>query len=479
MKASALSVSLLAAGLALPLAARAQNELSNFSATGRGGVINTFASDYQVIGINPANLGRVPNFRVAFTVGEVGAGVGSQSLSRTTFKRLLFEGSQTLGAADRAALVTQLTGDNVLNMNVDTNLLGLAITLPSGLGGIAFSSRQRVAGHLAFNRNTADIIVNGQNADVIRQYYPVPNTSGNPTPTNPNAPFISTVLDGTSIQATATNEFNVAYGVQVVENTGFHLSVGAGYRYIQGIGIADIRASGGALMAYTSLAPVFNVDYGALATNASNFNYKSGSGLTPVGQGHGFDVGLAAEVGKIVRLGASITDWGSMTWTGNVLGASDQKLQQVASTGVQTYDVLAEIAKQFDVNNRNLFTYETARERTAALPAKLRLGGGVRVSKLFEAGLDVALPLNKVAGNLTAPFVGVGFDVRPLSWLKLSSGFSGGAGYGKSLPLGFTLVTPIWEAGISTRDVVGLFSESSPYASGAFGVLRFKLGGSE
>jgi len=62
MKASAVFVSLLAAGLALPLAARAQNELSNFSATGRGGVINTFASDYQVIGINPANLGRVPNF---------------------------------------------------------------------------------------------------------------------------------------------------------------------------------------------------------------------------------------------------------------------------------------------------------------------------------------------------------------------------------------------------------------------------------
>lgn len=478
MKASAVSVSLLAAGLALPLTAHAQNELSNFSATGRGGVINTFASDYQVIGINPANLGRVPNFRVALTVGEVGAGIGSQSLTRTTFKHLLLNGNQAIGAAEKATLVNQLTGDNVFNLNLDTNLFGLAVTLPSGLGGIAFSSRQRVAGHLALNRNAADILVNGQNAAVIRQYYPVPNTSGNPTPTNPNAPFISTVLDGTSIQAAVTNEFNVAYGVQVLEYTGFKLSVGAGYRYIQGIGIADIRASGGTLTAYTSLSPVFNVDYGALVSG-SNFNLEQGTGLHPVGHGNGFDVGLAAEVGKVVRLGASVTDLGTMTWTGNVLQVSDQKLQQVASTGVQTYDVLAEIARQFDVNNRNLFTYETAKERTAALPAKLRLGGGVRVSKFFETGLDVTLPLNKVAGNLTAPFVGLGVDVRPLSWLKLSSGFSGGAGYGKSLPLGLTLVTPVWEAGISTRDVVGLFSESSPYASVAFGVLRFKLGGSE
>ncbi|MET4076779.1 DUF5723 family protein [Hymenobacter sp. UYCo722] len=478
MKASAVSVLLLAAGLALPLAARAQNELSNFSATGRGGVVNTFASDYQVIGINPANLGRVPNFRVAFTVGEVGAGIGSQSLTRTTFKHLLNDGGQSIGPAEKATLVTQLTGDNVLNLNIDTNLLGLAVTLPSGLGGIAFSSRQRVASHLALNRNAADIIVNGQNADVIRQYYPVPNTSGNPTPTNPNAPFISTVLDGTSIQAAVTNEFNVAYGVEVIQNTGFHLSVGAGYRYIQGIGIADIRASGGTLTAYTSLSPIFNVDYGALASG-NNFNLEQGTGLKPVGHGNGFDFGLAAEVGKVIRLGASVTDLGSMTWTGNVLSASDQKLQQVASTGVQTYDVLAEIARQFDADNRNLFTYETAKERTAALPAKLRLGGGVRVSKFFETGLDVTLPLNKVAGNLTAPFVGLGVDVRPLSWLKLSSGFSSGAGYGKSLPLGLTLVTSVWEAGISTRDVVGLFSEDAPYASAAFGVLRFKLGGSE
>ena len=199
-----------------------------------------------------------------------------------------------------------------------------------------------------------------------------------------------------------------------------------------------------------------------------------------MGPGNGFDVGLSAEIGKILRLGASVTDMGSMTWTGNVLEATDQKLQQTTSTGMQTYNVFEEISKQFDTDKQNLFTYTPAKERKADLPAKLRLGGGVRLSKFFEAGLDVTLPLNKVAGNLTTPFVGVGLDYKPLSWLKLSSGVTGGAGYGKSLPLGLTLVTPVWEAGISTRDVVGLFSESSPYsARWPLGVLRFKIGGSE
>ena len=469
---------LLAAGLALPATTLAQNELSNFSATGRGGVINTFASDYQAVGINPANLGRNPNFRVAFTIGEVGAGIGSQSLSKTTFKHILYDGSKSIGPAEKATLVDQFSGNNVLNVNIDTNLFGLAVTLPNGLGGIAFSSRQRVAGHLALNRNAADIIINGQNAAVVRQFYPTPNTSGAPTPTNPNAPLISTVLDGTSIQVAVTNEFNVAYGVQVLDITGFKLSAGAGYRYIQGIGIADIQATSGNLTAYTSLSPIFNVNYGSLAASPT-FNYESGTGLNPVGSGNGFDLGLAAEVGKIVRLGASVTDLGTMTWTGNVLEASDQKLQQTSSTGVQTYNVFDEIVKQFDTDKQNLFTYTTAKERKADLPAKLRLGGGVRISKFFEAGLDVTMPLNKVAGNLTTTFLGVGVDYRPLSWLKLSSGFTGGAGYGKSLPLGLTFVTPIWEAGISTRDMVGLFDESSPYSSVAFGLLRFKIGGSE
>ena len=469
---------LLAAGLALPATAFAQNELSNFSATGRGGVVNTFATDYQAVGINPANLGRRTNFRVAFTIGEVGAGIGSQSFSKTTFKHILYDGSQRIGAAEKATLVNQLSGDNVLNLNIDTNLFGLAITLPNGLGGLAFSSRQRVGGHLALNRNAADILINGQNAAVVKQYYPVPNTSGTPTPTPANAPLISTVLDGTSIQAAVTNEFNVAYGIQVYQNEAFKLSLGAGYRYIQGIGIADIRVSGGSLTAYTAFSPVFNINYGVLANNP-NFNYESGSGLKPVGHGNGFDAGVSAEIGKIFRLGASVTDMGSMTWTANVLEASDQKLQQTASTGVTTYDVLTEISKQFDTDKQNLFTYTTAKERTAALPAKLRLGGGIRISKFFEAGLDFTAPLNKVAGNLTTTFVGLGVDYKPLSWLKLSSGFTSGAGYGKSLPLGLTFVSPVWEAGISTRDVTGLLSEDSPYSSVAFGVLRFKIGGSE
>lgn len=465
----------LPAALLLATPALAQNELSNFSATGRGGVVNTFAVGYQAIGINPANLGRDEGARVGFTIGEIGAGVGSQSLTNTQFKKLVFHPNDPLSAAERIELVNNLTSDNTLNFNADVTAFALSVRLPGGFGGLAFSAHQRLNGRLAFNRNGADIVVNGRNASVIRQYY---DANGNSTTGGP-PPQLSAVLDGTVIQLAATNEYNVSYGKEIISVPGaVKLTAGVGYRYIQGIGVADARfSSGGGLSAYSALSPVFGFTYSPSLQGNANFNYENGGDLQPVGTGHGFDLGLAAEIGKVVRVGASLTDLGTMTWKGNLLTVNDQQLRYPQYDGTTDYNVIQGIIDQFANDTKSLFTYQPSREYKAKLPAKLRLGGGIRISEYFEAGLDVTVPLNKVAGNLPSTFVGAGLDYKPVRWLRLSSGVSGGAGYRASLPLGLTLVTGVWEAGLSTRDVTGYFSDKSPYYSVATGVLRFKIGG--
>ncbi|MBF9238295.1 hypothetical protein I2I05_12895 [Hymenobacter sp. BT683] len=462
----------LAALLALPAAVWAQIEPSNFSATGRGGVINTFAPGYQAIGVNPANLGREGESTVSFTIGELGLGVGSRSLSKTLFERIIFERTQSVGPAERAELVDGFSGDNAFNFNLDATSLGVSVALPYGLGGLAFSNRQRMSAHLAMNRNAADVIVNGKNAASIQPYYPTTGTAALPPP------LLSEFLDGTAIQLAWTSEYNISYGMLVVDKPGVKLTAGAGYRYIQGIGIADIRAEDGKLDAYSALSPIFGINYGSL-TSSPNFNYETGSGLNPVGRGHGYDLGLAAEVGKFMRFGVSVTDLGSMTWKGNVVTAADQELKATTATGIDSYDVLKEVVDQFDTNETNLFDYDAQQKRKADLPGKLRVGVGVRISSLFEAGIDFTAPLNKVSGNLTSPFMGLGVDYKPVRWLRLSSGVSGGAGYGANFPLGVTLVTPIWEAGVSSRDVLGYLSEKSPHYSLALGFLRFNIGRKE
>ncbi|WP_139925936.1 DUF5723 family protein [Hymenobacter sp. DG01] len=456
--------SLLAAlllGSTLPL--YAQNELSNFTATGRGGVATTFATDYQAIGINPANLGRVGGATVAFTIGEFGVGAGSQSLTRQQLRRFITDTNQGLTLADKQELARAFTSDNALNFNADATTLALAVQLPV-VGGIAISNRVRTAGHVGLNQNAAEITFLGRDAPIYASA-----SAG-------NLPLVSEALAGTDIQLAVLNEFNLAWGTRLIDLPLFQLSAGAGYRYIQGVGIIDIRVQPGNLRAYSSMSPVFDIDYGSMVNNPS-FNLQEGSGLHPVGKGHGFDLGLAAEVGKALRLGVAVTDLGHMTWEGNLLTANDQKLKRLKSEGVGSYNFFKEAAEIFATGTDSLFTYETGQERRAELPTKLRAGAGLRISEYFEAGLDVTLPLNNVAGNITTPFVGAGLDYKPTRWLRLSSGLTGGAGYGVSVPFGITLATKVYEAGISTRDVAGLLTSENPYLSAAGGFLRFKLGG--
>jgi hypothetical protein len=456
---------LLALWVALPLTLRAQNDMSNFTATGRGGVINTFATEYQSIGVNPANLGRAGGALVSFTIGEFGAGASSQSLTRKQLNNFVYDRSKELTLADKQALARSFTSDNALNVNASATTLGLAVNLPV-LGGIAVSNRQRVVGHVALNKNAAELLFLGRDAPIYVGFDP---NSG-------QVPLVSEVLAGSEVQASFLNEYNIAWGKQLISLPLFQLSAGAGYRYVQGFGVLDIRVQPGDLRAYSSLSPVFNIDYSSIIAGSPSFNAQVGGGLERTGTGHGFDLGLAAEIGKAVRVGLSVTDLGHMTWEGNLLSANDQKLKKLNSAGVGTYDFFKEASEIFASGTDSLFQYEAGQSRRANLPAKLRAGAGLRISEFFETGLDVTLPLNKVAGNIISPFVGVGLDYKPKHWIRLSSGVSGGAGYRVSIPLGITFVSKVYEAGISTRDVPGLLTSKNPYLSAAAGFLRFRFG---
>lgn len=462
MKRLLTSLALTSLALA-PSALRAQNELSNFGSTGRGGVANTFVSDYQAIGINPANLARIGSPKVSVGLLQYGVGLGSQSLTREQMLRFVKRADEKMSTADKQELARAFTSDNALNLNADVTTFGASVDI-LGLGTVAVSNQQRVVSHIGLNKNMAEIIFLGKNAPIYQNYSPTA------------APLVSTALEGTRMQMSWLNEFNVAFGRRLLDNDLFQLSAGVGYRYIEGVGVVDIRAEGGKLNAFGAVSPLFDINYGSLARNPQ-FNYRNGgTGLRPVGTGNGFDLGVAIETGKALRIGLSLTDVGSMTWKGNLLTANDQKLKELNSAGIGSYNFFKEAAQLVAAGTDSLFQYQPSASRSESLPTKLRGGVGFRISEFFEVGLDATVPLNEAAGNLPKPFVGAGVDFKPVHWLRLSSGLSGGAGYGFSLPLGVSLATKHYEAGISTRDVVGLFTSEHPYVSVAAGFLRFKFG---
>ncbi|WP_310395245.1 DUF5723 family protein [Hymenobacter sp.] len=448
----------LAALLALPAALRAQNELSNFTATGRGGVANAFAADYQAIGINPGNLGRIGGARVTFSLLEFGVGASSKSLTNNQLNKIIYSPDDNITSAERTALVSNFANENALNGSLEHSLASVAVALP--YGSVAASWRQRLTAEVSLNRTAAEIFFLGRDAPVFQ---------------SAALPRVSVALAGTEMKLALTDEYNVAYGAPLVSQENFQLSGGVGYRYIRGIGAVDFQVKEGRVEAYSSLSPLFNVQYGNIATGP-NFDFRDGGDFEAVGSGHGFDVGLAAEIGDQLRLSASLTDLGSMTWKGNLLTAADQTIRKTDSEGLQTYNIFEEAARVFGNNSESPLQYAPDVRRSAKLPAKFRGGVAYRIDDRFEAGFDVTAPLNEVAGNFASSYFGLGVDFKPAPWVRLSTGTSTGAGYGFGLPLGVTFVTDSYEAGIASRDVTGYFTENKPYVSLALGFLRFKFG---
>ncbi|TXK51573.1 hypothetical protein FVR03_03325 [Pontibacter qinzhouensis] len=441
----------------------AQVELSSFSATGRGGVMNTFVSDYQAIGVNPSNLARGSNL-VAFTVFEGGAAVSSKTFTRQTLRQFLnISDAQSISMADRQQFARAFASNNVLNIGADLNTFAISANL-GHLGSFAFSNRQRMLGNVAFNKNFAELAFLGDDAPIYDEV-----NSG-------DIVYVSDVFDGTAIKASWLNEWNLAYGRKLLELPLLDLYAGVGYKYLQGMAIYEFSALDGNVKAYNAAAPVLDIDYSEYI-NSPGFNYKGTGGLLrPVGHGHGFDLGISAEINKMVKAALSVTDIGKITWNENLLQGQDNgfRLPPRGDRNNDDYwDEFIDIAQNVV---DSAFTFTPVDQIQTSLPTRLRAGVGMQLGKRVEVGLDFVAPLNKAPGNLASSFVGLGVDFMPVRFIRLSSGLSTGAGEKFNLPLGFSVVTPVYEFGIATRDIVAPFSENNPGASFAMGFLRFKIG---
>ena len=149
----------------------AQSESSSYSVVSRGGVQNTFVHDFQAIGINPANLGRSSSL-VSFSVAEFGGFYSSQAFTRKTLKNAIKLTSDTgIGMEERMELARAFTSDNVLNLGADVNTLAISVSVPK-IGGFAVSNRQRMLGHVGFNKNFSELLFLGQDASMFSEEEP-------------------------------------------------------------------------------------------------------------------------------------------------------------------------------------------------------------------------------------------------------------------------------------------------------------------
>lgn len=485
----------------ITISASAQHEYSSFTATGRGGA-TSFVTDYQAVGINPANLGWASKYEdknFSMGLGEFSYSIHSDVLSkqelRDAFSSTISGDSLSSFTYEEKLNAAQEFANSGMALDIDLGSFGLSYSNEK-FGGIAFRINDQINWYSRFNETTSEILFLGKLAPYFDSLLYVDPTTLDTTQienyqgmsqdsmqqvisgfTNSANP-LSEIINGTHISFSWLREYNLSYGRQVFEiEDKLNIYAGIGLKYMQGFGYVDIKSENNVLSAFSSVSPIFPIDYGgADSLNPSTVVQPEGAFMPkPVGSGMGVDLGLSFLIGDKVKIGLAYTNIGSMTWSGNVYTINDTTIYDTESAGLQNYSIFQQLG---DVAGEDgLFEWEGLEEKKVSLPSTFRLGASFKIKEIAEVGMDIIVPTNDGVGNYEKAVIGLGGDLYPLPWLRLSAGFLTGGNYDFQIPVGITFVSGdgSWEGGFASRDAITFFSQNGPTLSLSLGFMRFRF----
>jgi hypothetical protein len=464
----------------LPLSLSAQQEYSSVLASGSG-LTSTILSDYQCIGINPANLGINPKGRkVYFGLADISAGLYSEPLRKSDISNLFKDNE--LNDNERLNTIQRFTEGN-LNGQVNVGLLGISYH-DDRIGGFGMAIRERGFFNINLNGMAAELLWLGFNSDYFDQKVLdeingqiIAGVSSQPKPA-------AELFKGTSYGMFWAREYNLSYGTMVFQTPALKIYAGAGVKYFMGYAMAEIRVDGERFYGYSSMSDVFGIEYafgnaslaGQLNTSPFKASNAGNNAFTPCGNGIGADLGFSMLIDNQLMVSCAINDIGSISWTKNVYEASfSANISRIEMAGIPN-ESFHDIINAFIVED-DLFEWKELSSIPIRLPTTMRMGGLYQVSETLDAGLDFVLPLNNAPGSKNQPLTSVGARLKAGNWVSLTGGVSVGGGVGLNFPLGFTLSTGnAWEFGIATRDLASLIKDNSPHLSVTMGFLRFSFG---
>lgn len=446
------------------ISARAQTEGAAFNLTGGSGLSTVFATDYQAIGINPANIPLDTNHAITLGISEAGFSFFSEALLKDDVREIIFNNDDSLTSAEQAELSLAFA-ENGVTFNADVRVLGLNFKLGEN-AGLALSFDAKSAYYSKLGENASGFIFNGLNySGVIDTVVITPaDTFGVIDP-----PInLSEILSGTSFRFNVRSDINLAFGTKLFQTDDITVFGGVGVKYILGYAYLDLQTTDNTLTGVSALGlGLLDLTQAETPSEIILETYK------PVGSGFGFDIGTHIKLGDRISFAASVIDIGKMKYTANVLQIEDAVIDTVFFTGITTTDPVG-IVSQI-LQDEDVISYSGATEFSVSLPTMLRIGAGLQATNFLRVGADVVAPFNDVAGAYESAIVGVGAELTAAKIIKLSAGTHFGGGYPFNLSGGVGLDFGFWELGVASRDIITLFGQASPTVSLAVGVLRFKI----
>lgn len=449
---------------------RSQVDVSSFTTTGSG--YSTAAlTDYQTVGINPANLGWKRNdHSFNLGIGEIGFSIYSEPLKRTLVNDL-FNDDVYFSAEEREEAARNFT-ESELIINGEGSGLGISFQ-DEKTGGFGFMIRENAFWSSNLNDQSAEFLFKGYNASYFDSL--AVNANGDTVGyATEQLQLVSELFEGTRISLLWYREYNLSYGRSILNRENFTLFAGAGIKYLRGYGVFDYRYEDGELKAYSSLNPVFDVDYDTYSpSRIEGDDYQS------VGDGFAFDLGLSMLIQKKLRIGMAVNNIGSITWDGNVYEGEDGLIENIETNGIDNYDIFEE-GQNIAVENTNWGEWVGLEEKKVSLPGRFRTGAVYYLNQNVEFGGDVILSLSDKPGHYNKPVIGLGSRIYAVRWFRASAGVVTGGNFGISIPVGLSFI-PVrnqhftWELGLAINDITTYFQQENPTVSLALGLMRFSF----
>lgn len=414
----------------------------------------------DALGTNPANLALPDEGRVTFSMMPFGIHAGTQLINFGLYQQY-FTGMETdsgrvgyyLTEREKEHLLSALP-NTLPQTRVDAEVLlaGLSVRM-DGVGSMGISITEHFGGYMNLSSDYLRFLFHG-------------NTAGS-----------EYAFHGTTMMAAWTREYAVGFAgalprVPFVKWWAF----GVAAKLVHGFGYFEVEKFNTSLITSSQGMLTGVVDFRSRAAGSTPFESPFQLFPHPSGTGFGVDVGTSAKLNDVLLVGLSVTDIGSLRWSGNLNGYT-------ADTTLIIDDPLDESQRSAVENALEGRQYQPG-SFSASLPTTLRIGMAVEAHKLdffawMGGGLLLAFDYTQGLVNstrsTTTPRVSAGFEYSPWSWLPLRSGISFGGTDGMNVGLGLGILLGTFEMELATENAGWLFQSSSfSYGSIAMGTrLRF------
>lgn len=435
---------------------------------------NNTATGVYSIGLNPANLMKMPDKRFEFTtvlpIPQINVKAGTNFLTIDDLN-YYFGGvdgkARVLTEEDKKNLNSLFDGGGKIFMDANIGLLSVAYKYSPTVGAFSFAINDFVGSNLVIPQALPNLALTGNEMDKVYS------------------------LAGADGDAWYLRAYSLSYARDLPEipQTFFDkISTGISLKFIKGYAYAGIERVNSNIMltsnsevigkqdilAYTAFSPDFGIDYDFDSTDSD----ESSVGPFPesVGSGVGFDIGFSAEKGPWM-FSFAITDiaFSKIKWnkhTAQYSALNDLYVNEF--TNEEQLDTLSERVKAKG---------EKIAEFTTGLPTALRLGAAYMFNSSDDAipgtlllAIDYNQGFNYLPGNSKIGRFSIGAEWKPGNWIPyVRTGISMGGIDGFNWAFGLGFDAGIVEFHFSTTDMQSFVAPNAAnQISVAFG-SRWKI----